>query len=116
MLVGVLELIRRHMFREKYAMLWLVLAAIIASIPWMYPVYVRMGRLVGIKSEMTTFFFGGIVILLLLSLQFTLALTTAYRQRKRLAQKIALLEGRIIELQSKLDDKNSSANKENTDE
>ena len=79
-LMLILELIRRNLLREKYAILWLVVAAGILSVPPLFPAYVALGRFVGIESSTSFFLFMAIVGLVLLGLQFSLALSMAHYQ------------------------------------
>ncbi len=97
----VLELIRRHRLREKYALAWLAIALAAATSPWLFGFYARLARVAGIIDPSSLFFFLAIFGLLLLCLQFSLALTSAHTQRKILAQQAALLEERVRRLESR---------------
>ncbi|MFH0965812.1 MAG: DUF2304 domain-containing protein [Planctomycetota bacterium] len=98
-LLLVLELVRRHLLREKYSALWILIALALVSVPWLYNFYVFLAGLVGIKSPTSFFFYSSIMLLLLLSVQFSLAASSAYYQRKRLAQEIALMDERLRRLE-----------------
>ena len=50
LLVFVLELIRRHLLRERYSLLWFFICVVLLSVPWLYDAYAALGRLVGIKD------------------------------------------------------------------
>ena len=67
---------------------------------WLYRGYAFLGRIVGIVDSNSFFFFLSIMGLLLFCLQFSLAISTAYYQRKQLIQKMALLEARVRELEN----------------
>ncbi len=97
----ILELIRRRMLREKYSLLWVMIAVIMLTIPVLYPYYVKLAAYVGIKSPQSFFFYSAIIGLVLLSLQFSLSISTAYRNRKVMAQQMALLEKRIRDLEQR---------------
>jgi len=107
LLILVLELIRRHLLREKYSLLWFFIAVALVTVPPLYGVYQWFARRVGIRDPNTIFFFLAIVGLILLSLQFSLALSTAYYQRKQLIQQTALLENRVRRLENALSEKGS---------
>ncbi len=96
----VIELVRRQLMREKYTLVWVFTSLGLLSVPWFYDYYAAAGRVVGIVEVASLFFFLSIVGLLLFCLQFSLALSTAWYQRKALTQKIALLELRIRELEA----------------
>ena len=115
LLILVLELIRRQKMREKYALLWIFVAAFIISVPWLHSFYVSIGRLVGIKDPNSTFYFAAIVGLVLLCLQFTLAITTAYNHRKAHTHHLALLEDRVKELEKSLKAKEAPADQAGPD-
>lgn len=96
----VIELLRRQLLREKYMMAWMFTSVGLLSIPWAYDQYAALGRIVGIIDANSLFFFLSIMGLLLFCLQFSLAASTAYYQRKALIQQVALLEARVRELES----------------
>ncbi len=100
LLVVILELIRRHFLREKYSLAWLFIGFTSVSIPWFYDYYQSLGRFLGIVNPTSFFFFFAIFGLLLLSLQFSLALTSAYMHRKALTQHLGILEARVRELEA----------------
>lgn len=88
----VLELIRTHMLREKYAMVWFAFPVFIFSTPILFDQYTAIARVFGIIDPISFFFSMAFVLLFLLCLQFSIALTTAWGQRKILMQRIAFLE------------------------
>jgi len=100
LLLLVLELIRRNMLREKYALAWIFISVSMASVPWLYDLAVPVAKFLGILDPRSFFFLLAILGLLLLSLQFSLALTTAFVHRRGLTQKMALLEQRIHALET----------------
>jgi hypothetical protein len=99
--VLVLELIRRHMLREKYSMVWFLTCIVFLTVPLLYDVYAWFASWVGILDPISLFFYLAIVGLVLLSLQFSLALSTAFYQRKALTQSMALLEQRLRRLEAR---------------
>ena len=99
LLILVLELIRRQMLREKYALLWLSISIGFLTVPWLYDAYAWFAVQVGIVDPISLFFYLAILGVLLLSLQFSLALSTAFYQRKAVGQRVALLEERVRQLE-----------------
>ena len=93
--VLVFDLIRRHMLREKYAMVWFAIPVFILSIPLLFREYTTLAGFFGIVDPISFFVAVAIVLLLLLCLQFSIALTTAWGQRKTMMQRIAFLEERV---------------------
>ncbi len=102
LLALIFELIRRSLLREKYSMLWIFVGVVLLTVPLLYDAYVALGRFLGIVDPMSFFWFLGIVGLVFLCLQFSLALSTAYEQRKATVQQVALLATRVRELEDRL--------------
>lgn len=100
LLMIVLELIRRRLLRERYSLLWFFVSLVLLSLPWLYDLYVAFGHLVGIVDPESVFYYTAIMGLVLLSLQFSLALSSAHSQRKALIQQVALLENRLRHLEN----------------
>ncbi|MBF0126790.1 MAG: DUF2304 domain-containing protein [Magnetococcales bacterium] len=100
--VGILLLVRSQQFREKYSLLWIGISLLLLSIPFLLDFYLVLGAWIGIVNHISLLTFFAILTLFLLALQFTLALTAAYHQRKEIAQNVALLEGRVAELEKRL--------------
>ena len=99
LLTLVFEVIRRRMLRERYAMVWILIALGMASIPFLYRYYIDFAALVGIRDPNSFFFYGAIVSLFLLCLQFSLAVSAAHAHHKALAQQLALVEERLRRLE-----------------
>ena len=106
---GIVWLVRTHHFREKYSLLWISMSLIFLTIPFFIDFYRMLGRSIGIITQISFFFFFAILTLFLLSVQFTIALTVAFNQRKDIAQQVALLEHKVVELEKQLTTATSSA-------
>ncbi|GEM_PF-430370 len=91
-LVVILELVRRRKLREEYAALWLLTGALLLLLAWNYSLLLWLTRMVGAVMPVSTLLFLGILFLLLVSLQFSVRLSTTTRRLKELNQKLALLE------------------------
>ncbi len=100
-IVLVLELIRRHLLREKYSLVWFIIALSALSVPLLYNVYADLAHLLGIVEVASFFFYSAIIFLFLMSLQLSLASSSAYARSKVLIQEMALLENRVRELEEK---------------
>ncbi len=101
----VLELIRRHHMRERYSMLWFFIAVAALSVPLLYGLYAKAARALGFVEVNNLFFFLAIISLFLMSLQFSIALSSRYSQFKALVQQIGLLESRVRDLEGHLCEK-----------
>ncbi len=101
-IVLVLELIRRQRLRERYSMLWFFIALAALTVPLLYGAYAWAARMLGFVEVNNLFVFLAVLALLLLSLQFSIAISTAYQRAKTLVQQIGLLERRVRELEEQL--------------
>lgn len=91
----VLYFVRARQLRERYCMLYVFISVALASVPLLYHPLQRVAGFMGILNMNSFFFFLAILGLCLICLQLSLALSTAYGQRKALAQQVALLEKRV---------------------
>ncbi len=91
-LVVILDLVRRRKLREEYAVLWLVTGILLLVVALNYGLLLWFTRLVGAVMPVSTLLFFGILFLLLVSLQFSVRLSTTTRRVKELNQRLALLE------------------------
>ncbi len=98
----VLHCIRRRLLRERCAMVWVVIALVMVTTPLMYPVYGMLAALMGIINVTSLLFFLAILGISLLCLQFSLALSSAYGQRKGVIQRTAMLEERVVQLENEI--------------
>lgn len=99
MLLAVIELVRQRKLREEYSVLWVVTALGLLFLAINYGFLVWLTGLIGGVLPTSTLFFGGILFLMLLSLQFSVRLTRNTTRMRQLARKCALLEQRLEELE-----------------
>ena len=100
-LVFVFELLRRGVLKEKYAVLWLLVAAIgfvFAVVPGLLDL---VGTSLGIGAPVNLLFFVMGVVLLLVSVQLSYELSRHEARIRRLAEEVALLRR---ELEERLND------------
>ncbi|MEE2887725.1 MAG: DUF2304 family protein [Planctomycetota bacterium] len=108
-LVIVVELVRRQKLREEYAFLWMGTAALLMVLAVDIDILVWLSNLVSAESPSSVLFFGALVFLLLIALQFSVRLTKLTFRNKTLSQRVALLEQSLEELskQAKASDQES---------
>ena len=94
-LVVILDLVRRRKLREEYAVLWLVTGVLLLVIALNYSLLLWLTHLVGAVMPVSTLLFLGLIFLILVSLQFSVRLSTTTRRLKDLNQKLALLEEEV---------------------
>lgn len=90
-----IELVRTRRLREEYSVLWLGTSVIMFLLVLRYDWLVALTRLIGAKLPTTTLFFGSIVFLMLLAVQFSIKLSKIAEQLKNLAQENALLRAEL---------------------
>lgn len=96
----VIELLRRGRLRERHAIWWL-LAGVLALVAGVFPsTVVSAARLVGIEVPINLVFFVSIAILFLVALQLSAEVTRLESKTRSLAERLALLELRVRELQN----------------
>jgi hypothetical protein len=94
LLLGVLELVRRRAFLERYALLWLFSALVLLALSAWEGALEEMAGVVGIAYPPNALFlvaFGFVIVLLL---HFSVAVSRLSDQTKVLTQRLALLEHR----------------------
>ena len=95
LLLVVLELVRRRRFLERYALLWLLSAAVLLALAIWQGLLADVSRLVGIVYPPNALFLIAFGFVLLLLLHFSVAVSRLSDQSKVLAQRLALLEERV---------------------
>ncbi len=91
LLLVILELVRRRRLRVEYSWLWMASGFTIIFLILRYELLIWLTDLVGAAIPTSTLFFLCILYLALLSLNYSVRLTTLTRQVKELAQEVALL-------------------------
>jgi hypothetical protein len=91
LLMVILELVRRRRLRVEYSWLWIASGCTIIFLIVRYDLLIRLTELVGAAIPTSTLFFLCILYLALLSLNYSVRLTSLSRQVKELAQDLALL-------------------------
>lgn len=107
LLLGVVvrEIVRGHL-RVGHALLWVVIAAAFTGTPFLYSLFTLAHVHWNWPTPTSTIVLLGFALLLILLLNQTVALSSGWRERKRLAQRLALLENRLNEL-AQLQQKNT---------
>ena len=95
LLLIVLELVRRRRFLERYALLWLLSAAVLLALGIWQGLLADLSRLLGIVYPPNALFLIAFGFVLLLLLHFSVAVSRLSDQSKVLAQRLALLEERV---------------------
>ena len=100
-LVIVIELLRRGRLRERHAAWW-ILAGLLALIAGIFPATLDWAAaLLGVEEPTNLVFFVSIAVILLVCLQQSAELTQVEAKSRALAERVAILDMRVRELEGK---------------
>lgn len=99
LLLLVLELVRRRALMERYALLWLLSSIVTLVLAVWSNALELIARQLGIVSAPNALFFVALGFILLLLLHFSAAMSRLTDQSKVLAQRQAILEHQLRELE-----------------
>jgi len=90
-LVILFEMMRRHRLREKYAIVWALVALTILVLAVFPGVLTAATDLLGLQVPANLLFFGASIVILLLTLQHSSELGCLEERTRTLAEEVALL-------------------------
>ena len=90
-LLTLFEMMRRHRLREKYALIWFVIALCALVVALLPAVLIWFTDLLGLSLPSNLLFFLASVVLLLLSLQHSYELGRLEERTRTLAEEVGLL-------------------------
>ena len=93
--VFVIDLLRRGVLREKYAVLWLFFSGAALLLAIFPAVLVWFTGVLGVAEPVNLLFFVTIVLLVLVSIQLSYELSRHEARIRRLAEEVALLQEEI---------------------
>jgi len=93
----VFELVRRRKLREEFSWVWIATAIGIVVLALNQNLLGTISGWIGAASSVSTLFFGAIVFLLALSVQFSVRLSRLTHRQRTLAQRLALLEEELAD-------------------
>ncbi|MBI3008272.1 MAG: DUF2304 domain-containing protein [Candidatus Omnitrophica bacterium] len=94
LILVIVDLVRRRKLREEYSWLWLMSGAVIFILAVWYDLLAAIGNFIGVIVPTSTLFFFGLIFLVLISLHFSVKVSSLTNQVKKLAQELAMLEER----------------------
>jgi hypothetical protein len=100
LLLVVLELVRRRALMERYALLWLLCSVVVLGLAIWQDALFTLANAMGFQAAPNALFFVAVGFILLLLLHFSAAMSRLTDQSKVLAQRQALLEQRLRELEA----------------
>ena len=99
LLLAVLELVRRRRLREKYALLWIVTAIVLLVLSVWRGAVTTIAQALGVSYGPAVLFAVGAVFVLVVLLHYSTVISALTDRSVVLAQRIAILEQRIEELE-----------------
>lgn len=99
----VFELVRRRKLREEYSWVWIGTAAIVAALAIEQDLLLTVSEWIGAASPVSTLFFGALMFLMALVLQFSVRLSRLTHRHRTLGQRMALLEAEVKRLRDQQD-------------
>ena len=88
---AIVFLMRSRRIREKYAAAWIILAIAVVILGGFPDVLGHMARLLGVQTPVNLLFLVSGVILLIVSVQFSVEISQLEEETRTLAEEIALL-------------------------
>jgi hypothetical protein len=99
LLLIVLELVRRRRLLERYALLWMLAGLVILGLAVWRGALEKLASLFGIIYAPNSLFFIALGFIVVLLLHFSVAVSRLTDQSKVLAQRLALLEERVRDVE-----------------
>jgi hypothetical protein len=90
-LIVLFEMMRRHRLREKYAVLWVLVALATLVVALFPPVLTNLAELVGVQVPANLLFFLASMLLLMVSVQHSHELSRLENHGRTLAEEVALI-------------------------
>jgi len=95
LLLVVVELIRRGRLKERYSLLWLVAGGVLLILSVSKGLLEYLSQLVGIYYPPSFLFLVAFLFLLLITLHFSVSISSLSEKNKKLAQELALLRQKV---------------------
>lgn len=108
LLIGIVDLIRRGMIKEQYALLWLASAVILLILSVWRGLLDKIALAMGIAYPPSFLFLVAFLFLLLIVLHFSVIISDFSEKNKRLSQEIAILKTMFEQYKITKENKNES--------
>ena len=102
-IIGIVVLVRRRHLKAKYSLLWLSLGAVLVVVAAVPGLLDWTAERLGIWYQPTLLILLGLALLFLIAVHFSYELTRSENRTRELAEQLALLRLRVIELQRSID-------------
>ena len=101
--IFVIDLLRRGVLREKYAVLWLFFSGAALLLAIFPAILVWLTGVLGVAEPVNLLFFVTVVLLILVAVQLSYELSRHEARIRRLAEEIALLDRELKEIRESRD-------------
>lgn len=108
LLIGIVDLIRRGMIKEQYALLWLASAVILLILSVWRGLLDKIALAMGIAYPPSFLFLVAFLFLLLIVLHFSVIISDFSEKNKRLSQEVAILKTMFEQYKITKENKNES--------
>ena len=102
-LIFIIDLLRRGVLREKYAVLWIFVSAVAILFALVPSTLEWLTQTAGVSYQSNMVFFLTIVLLVLVSVHLSYELSRHEARIRRLAEEVALLDEEMQRLRGRLD-------------
>jgi hypothetical protein len=90
-LLTLFEMMRRHRLREKYALIWAMVALAVITVAAAPALLVKTSEALGLEVPANLLFFAAAIVILVLTLQHSSELSRLEERTRTLAEEVALL-------------------------
>jgi hypothetical protein len=104
--LAVLNLVRLRRLREEYSWIWLSAGLFYLVVAVKPDLAVSISSFIGITNVVTAFIFFGLLFIVLILIEYSVALSKLSTQMKNIAQQIAILDGEQNKLNQLYDKEN----------
>lgn len=94
-------LLRSRRIREKYVGMWLAVAAAVIILGAFPGVTLRLARLVGVQTPVNLLFSGALLVLLVVCIQLSVALSSLEERSRTLTEEVAMLRYDLARLRAR---------------
>lgn len=108
LLIGIVDLIRRGMIKEQYALLWLASAVVLLILSVWRGLLDKIALAMGIAYPPSFLFLVAFLFLLLIVLHFSVIISDFSEKNKRLSQEVAILKTMFEQYKITKENKNES--------
>ena len=99
--LGIFELVRSQQVREKYVIIWIItgFGLLLMAIKQDFIIY--LAKLMGVHEPVNAITYLSILLLVLVSIEYSVILSRHHRHTRNLLKKVSLLQMRVEELEKK---------------